>query len=60
MRMQDDISRHEIKLALTRQEAAEALGLKPVTVDRLVKRGCLNQTAPQDGRCLQCGRSSDS
>jgi DNA-binding transcriptional MerR regulator len=29
------------KLALTRVEAAEALGLTPVTVDRLAKRGLL-------------------
>jgi len=29
------------KLALTRAEAAEALGITPVTVDRLAKRGLL-------------------
>lgn len=29
------------KLALTRAEAAESLGLTPVTVDRLTKRGLL-------------------
>lgn len=29
------------KLALTRTEAAEALGITPVTVDRLAKRGLL-------------------
>lgn len=29
------------KLALTRVEAAEALGITPVTVDRLAKRGLL-------------------
>jgi hypothetical protein len=29
------------KLALTREEAAEALGLSAVTIDRLTKRGLL-------------------
>jgi len=29
------------RLALTRVEAAQALGVKPVTVDRLTKRGLL-------------------
>ena len=29
------------KLALTRVEAAEALGITPVTIDRLAKRGLL-------------------
>lgn len=29
------------KLALTRAEAAEALGITPVTIDRLAKRGLL-------------------
>jgi len=29
------------KLALTRAETAEALGITPVTVDRLAKRGLL-------------------
>ncbi len=29
------------KLALTRTEAATALGVKPVTIDRLTKRGLL-------------------
>lgn len=29
------------KLALTRTEAAEALGVSPITVDRLTKRGLL-------------------
>lgn len=30
------------KLALTRTEAAMALGIKPITVDRLTKRGLLH------------------
>jgi DNA-binding transcriptional MerR regulator len=30
-----------LKLALTRTEAAEALGISPVTIDRLTKRGLL-------------------
>ncbi len=30
------------KLALTRVEAAKALGVQPVTIDRLTKRGLLH------------------
>lgn len=30
------------RLAYTRKEAAEALGIKPVTIDRLAKRGLLH------------------
>ena len=30
------------KLALTRTEAAQALGIRPVTLDRLTKRGLLH------------------
>ena len=30
------------KLALTRVEAAQALGVRPVTIDRLAKRGLLH------------------
>ena len=37
----EKIKRVVPKLALTRVEAAEALGLTPVTVDRLAKRGLL-------------------
>lgn len=32
---------HAPKLALTREEAGEALGISAVTVDRLAKRGLL-------------------
>ena len=32
----------QIKLALTREEAADALGISTVTIDRLSKRGLLN------------------
>jgi DNA-binding transcriptional MerR regulator len=32
----------KIKLALSRTEAAEALGISPITIDRLTKRGLLN------------------
>lgn len=32
---------HAPKLALTREEAAEALGVSAITVDRLAKRGLL-------------------
>ena len=35
------IKRAVPKLALTRVETAEALGLTPVTIDRLAKRGLL-------------------
>ena len=31
----------EFRLALTRQETAKALGVTPITVDRLVARGLL-------------------
>jgi hypothetical protein len=31
----------EIRLALTRQETAKALGVNPITVDRLVAHGLL-------------------
>lgn len=31
-----------LKLALTRDEAAQALGIAPVTVDRLAKRGLIH------------------
>lgn len=30
------------KLALSRVEAAEVLGISPITIDRLVRRGLLN------------------
>jgi DNA-binding transcriptional MerR regulator len=30
------------KLALSRSEAAEALGVSPITIDRLTKRGLLS------------------
>jgi hypothetical protein len=41
MNSTEQIKRAVPKLALTRVEAAEALGLTPVTVDRLAKRGLL-------------------
>ncbi|MBU1735847.1 MAG: helix-turn-helix domain-containing protein [Verrucomicrobia bacterium] len=31
-----------LKLALTRDEAAQALGIAPVTIDRLTKRGLIH------------------
>lgn len=37
----ENTKRHAPKLALTREEAAEALGLSVVTVDRLTKRDLL-------------------
>ncbi len=37
----DAVSPRTPKLALTRQETAAALGIQPITVDRLVKRGLL-------------------
>lgn len=33
---------HAPKLALTREEAGEALGISAITVDRLAKRGLLH------------------
>ena len=38
----DSTSRLPAKLALTREEAASALGISPVTIDRLTKRGLLH------------------
>ena len=35
------INNKEIRLALTRQETAKALGVTPITIDRLVARGLL-------------------
>jgi len=37
---QDDASFH--KLAYTRTEAAKLLGINPITLDRLAKRGLIN------------------
>ena len=37
----DQIKQQVPKLALTREEAGEALGISAVTVDRLAKRGLL-------------------
>jgi len=42
MTNQENIRHREPKLALTRTEAAQAIGVSPITVDRLVKRGLLN------------------
>ena len=42
MHLQNTVKQRVVpKLALTRVEAAEALGLTPVTIDRLAKRGLL-------------------
>ena len=41
MKTLHQIKRVVPKLALTRAETAEALGITPVTVDRLAKRGLL-------------------
>lgn len=41
MKRKDNSSRSVPKLALTRTEAAEALGVTTTTVDRLAKRGLL-------------------
>ena len=37
----DTVKQHAPKLALTREEAGEALGISAITVDRLAKRGLL-------------------
>ena len=42
MKTPDVTAGRQIKLALTRKEAAAALGVSPITVDRLTKRGLLN------------------
>ena len=42
MKTQDESSGVLPKLALSRTEAAQALGLSPVTIDRLTKRGLLH------------------
>jgi hypothetical protein len=42
MTKQDHPSNHVPKLALTRVEAAQALGLQLITIDRLTKRGLLH------------------
>lgn len=34
-------SHHQGKLALSRQEAADAIGVSPITIDRLTKRRLL-------------------
>lgn len=41
MNTETQSSRVVPKLALTRTEAAVAIGVKPVTIDRLTKRGLL-------------------
>lgn len=38
----DEPNRSPRKLALSREEAADALGLSAITVDRLAKRGLLH------------------
>ena len=41
--MQNEIQFNKpLKLALTRAEAAQALGIAPVTIDRLTKRGLIH------------------
>jgi len=41
--MQNEIQFHKpLKLALTRAEAAQALGIASVTIDRLTKRGLMH------------------
>lgn len=42
MRTSADVSPTGTKLALTRQEAAQALGVSAVTIDRLTRRGLLH------------------
>ena len=41
------INKLEFRLALTRHEAAKALGVTPITVDRLVARGLLRPLFPR-------------
>lgn len=42
MNNQDHQSAQNVKLALSREEAARALGISAITVDRLTKRGLLS------------------
>ena len=42
MNTKAETSGHPPKLALTREETAEALGMSAVSVDRLTKRGLLH------------------
>ena len=42
MNTPENSKQHPPKLALTREETGEALGISAVTVDRLVKRGLLH------------------
>lgn len=37
----DRSNTHNVKLALSREEAAQAIGVSAITVDRLTKRGLL-------------------
>lgn len=41
METPDNTKQHAPKLALTREETGESLGISAVTVDRLTKRGLL-------------------
>ncbi|MBK1875594.1 helix-turn-helix domain-containing protein [Pelagicoccus mobilis] len=41
MSTRDNNSQREVRLAYTRTEAARALGVTPITIDRLAKRGLL-------------------
>ena len=41
METPDSTKQHAPKLALTREEAGESLGISAITVDRLAKRGLL-------------------
>lgn len=38
----ENAHRAKLKLALTRDEAAEALGICPITLDRLARRGLIH------------------
>ena len=42
MNTPENSKQHPPKLALTREEAGESLGISAVTVDRLAKRGLLH------------------
>jgi len=41
MKKPDEIENRQVRLAFTRTEAADSLGISAVTVDRLTKRGLL-------------------
>jgi hypothetical protein len=42
MKTEEQTCTHKTRLALTRREVAKTIGVSPVTIDRLTKRGLLH------------------